>query len=92
MADNTKALIDLSKAITLNPSDSKLYSARAAVYMNLDLPSKAIGDYTQVILLEPSNFEAFFQRGKLNRSITDLDMAIQLNPNCASAYLARANV
>ena len=58
---------------------------------------QAIGDFTQAILLNPNNANAYADRGAAYGilgqhalAINDFNQAIALNPNFASAYYNRA--
>ena len=101
-------------AIKIGPPDSRSttiprYSSRAifnpssinsrgnAHYANKDY-DQAIGDYSEVIRLDPKNVRALSNRGRAyyikrdyGRATTDLTEAIRLDPNDPSLYTARAN-
>ena len=61
---------------------------------------KAIGDYSEVIRLDPGNTMAYLNRGKIfwwvkkeyDRALKDLDEAIRLDPRKSVAYLSRGGV
>ena len=88
-----EALRDLSKAIELNPKNSKAYINRGIVQSALGSAPGAEADFTQAITLDPKSSDAFYNRGKVRNDMTDFDgaledynKAIELNPRDSSAY------
>lgn len=75
------------------------YTYRGAAFGNQGESEKAIADYSQAILLSPTDPIAFFDRGveyggagKFDLSISDFTHAIELKPDYARAYLDRGKI
>jgi tetratricopeptide (TPR) repeat protein len=90
--DQTNALVELSRAIQLNPKYEKAYLARGTARQALLDFGAAINDYGKVIELNPSNEPAFYNRGlcklrlKDDRSaLADLTEAVKLEPDDVKA-------
>ena len=97
--NNDAAILDLSKAINLNPDHALLYVLRAAVYEEKEDYDKAIGDYSRASKLEPRNANFLMARGSAYNSkgdspnaLADYDRAISIKPNDSQIYSARARV
>jgi tetratricopeptide (TPR) repeat protein len=69
----TKAMLDFTKAIELDPTVADYYLWRA---QSTDDCNEAIADYTQAIQLDPNKDEAYFNRGHLYCQTCELDKAI----------------
>jgi tetratricopeptide (TPR) repeat protein len=92
------ALADFNRAIELK-NYMKAYSGRAAVYYELKDFPKAIKDAEYVLGKDPANFKAYYILGNcyndmniLDKSLSNYDQAIELNPDEPSFYLKRAVV
>ena len=90
-----------SKAIELNPQDSRVYIMRGNCNNILKNYQPAILDFTKAIEISPNNTKileaAYDGRGYANAllgnsdpSMRDYDKVTELNPKDASAYYARA--
>ena len=69
---------------------------RGLAYSQKTDVDRAIGDYDQVVRLDPNNGAAFInrglayrQKGNYDRAIQDFDQAIIINPNSAAVYNER---
>lgn len=70
LSDFTKAL-DLGRGVSMEIKQAKefglnssgLFFCRAAVYQKLGEYDKAVADYSQSLLIDPSNAKAYFNRG-----------------------------
>ena len=97
-ANPEEAVRDLTRAIDLDDRDPKGFSRRAAAYRALGKNKTAIEDLTQAINLDPfagdylSRAEAYWIEGDDHRAMADLDVAIQLAPESAEAYVWRGRV
>ena len=92
-----KAIVDLSKAIQLNPDYATAYGNRGAAYVGKGEVNQAIKDYTKSIQLNPDDAGVYSNRGTaynikgdFDSALQDLNKAIELRPNGASVYNNRA--
>lgn len=69
--DYPNAIVYFSKAIERNPKNWLYYRNRAAANHNNKDYQAAVDDWTQVLLLDPNNADAYFRRGVNKRSIND---------------------
>lgn len=60
---NARVMLDIDKAIGLNPQCAFLYYNRANVYASLKDYSRAIDDYTKAISIDKNLAEAYYNRG-----------------------------
>jgi tetratricopeptide (TPR) repeat protein len=86
--DKRHALIDLDRAIELDPKLGAAYANRATIELGRGDTDSAIRDLTRAIELEPNyggNYgnrgEAYRVVGKFSLAIADFDKALQLRPN-----------
>lgn len=91
------ALINMDKAIKLEPKIAGLYINRAYIRYNLEDWEGAMSDYDYAISLEPLNKTALFNRGMLNaeanandRALDDFSTVIALDPGNHRAHYNRA--
>jgi tetratricopeptide (TPR) repeat protein len=93
------ALLDLNKAIDIEPNYSIAYTLRAVLYLTSN-PRQAIADSDRAIKLDPNNFINFISRAAAKRRIADipgaladLDRAVAINPVAESyrPYLGLGN-
>ncbi|GAB1370685.1 hypothetical protein MASR1M45_07460 [Candidatus Kapaibacterium sp.] len=96
LGDMKGALLELNRAIELNPKDEVAYTRRGVVNFELGSYSQAINDFNKVIELSPESFFAYHNRaalkvklGDLKGAIADYDMAIKLNPKSSEEYYQR---
>ena len=59
-----KAIVEYTRAIGMNPNDSRAYTSRGSVYGMKGLYDKSLEDFTKVIELNPESPKAY-----LNRSV-----------------------
>ncbi len=92
----TKALEDLTRAISLDSKNILALIYLGLVYDQLHQPKKALLMLNQAIKLNPKNAEAYYFRGVVNtklerypEAISDYSKAISLTPYNAIFYLAR---
>jgi tetratricopeptide (TPR) repeat protein len=92
-----KAIADYSEAIRLHPR-AMTFHGRAEAYKDGEKFGKAIVDYDRVIRITPRDSydyavrgSAYFSKGNYKEAASDLEKAVQLSPNNASAvsYLAK---
>ncbi len=95
--DSKGAMIDINKAIELNPNNSEAYYIRGNLksFSLWDFQS-AILDYNKALSIKPTYVDAYYQRGfaksilKDNQgAFSDFNKAIKLNPNYVDAYNSR---
>lgn len=97
-----EAIKTLNKAIVLDPQNLNAYMCRARTYRKEEDYQNVLDDTTTIINLKP-NAEAYLLRAKAkfylssfevnefeNEGFNDIEKAIKLNPNLASAYNAKA--
>ncbi|MFN5793269.1 MAG: caspase family protein [Bacteroidota bacterium] len=71
----TNALDDLTIALTKNDKDSKIYSARANLFIKLGQTESALGDFIKAISLNKDNSEAIKGKGKCLEVLQRLEEA-----------------
>lgn len=105
LEDMTGALTDYTKAIELRPEFPLAFHGRGITYGNLGMADEALEDYSKAIKLNkrsPNSYpeydcgESYYNRAllqdSLEKSFSDLDKAIECNPNLAAAYAERGNL
>jgi serine/threonine protein kinase/Tfp pilus assembly protein PilF len=87
-------VVELSKAIDLDPKYGHALHGRAVVYSNLHQYGKALADRTRIIDLEPKNAWAWTNRAvaywnlhKYDKALADCTKAIELDPKYAEVWL-----
>lgn len=87
------AIVNLTKAIELNPNFAEAYNNRGIAYRKEGDYDHAIDDYTKAIELKPDFAKAYNNRGNAysdkgdyTRAIADYTKAIKLKPDFASAH------
>ena len=97
------AIINLSKAIELNPGYVDAYYFRGLVYIIEEDYDKGIADFEKVVELDPEHTDAkvarikaysdrglvYFLEEDYDKSIADFDRAIELAPDHFDAYYRR---
>jgi len=105
-ADSGQAINDFNKAIKLGMKDIKVYYSRGCSYYNKIDYKPAIQDFSKVINAKPDFAEAYYYRGVSYfyvynssksksddiKAMSDLNIAVKLNPSYSQAYLKRAEV
>ena len=90
------AIIDLNKAIDLNPGEADYYNLRGNFFEELFQFQKALQDFDKAISLNPKNPDFFLDRSLLyqelknyQKSLSDLDEAIKLDKDNPVLYANR---
>jgi tetratricopeptide (TPR) repeat protein len=93
----TQAIVDLTKAVEINPQLAQAYNNRGFAYTTQGNFPQAVSDFTKVIEINPMGTEAYFSRGyvydkqsNFTQAINDFTKAIEIDPNFAKAYNGRA--
>ncbi len=93
------ALVNMDKAIKLEPKHAGLYVNRAYIRYNLNDWDGAMADYDYALSLEPLNKTALFNRGLLNtevnandRALEDFTAVLNLDPSDHRAHYNRAQI
>ncbi len=83
-----EALVDLDKAVTLAPEDSRALAYRGAACLWLDRSTEALADLDRAIELDPGyewaiahRGETYRRMGRFEQALADLDRAIELAPH-----------
>jgi tetratricopeptide (TPR) repeat protein len=83
-----EALRDLGQGLTHNPKNIPLMLAKGKVLGELERHREAIATFTEIVVLDPANAEAYkeraenlIQEGELDRAKVDIDKAVSLAPN-----------
>lgn len=91
--DYTGAIVNLDKAIELNPEYVRAHYERGRAQAYLGAHDSAIASWTQVIKMYPDEADAYYSRGGVKaylgdyaEAIIDLDRAIDLDAEHAKAY------
>lgn len=97
LGDTTKALDDISKAITLQPTNPMFYENRARIYTELKNYELSNTDYEKIISIDETNIDAHLGLGynynaqQLHQeAFKQYDFVISLYPDHAPAYVYRA--
>lgn len=94
-ADYENALKSLSKAVQMDPGDSRAFAYRGKAYFEMQDYRRASGDFEKAIDLDKGNADAYFFRGLLKEkefdetAEKDFTRAILLKPDYAPAYYRR---
>ena len=95
--ERDKIILELTKKIQNNPSESELFNERGHAYNEIGEYEKAISDFAKAIELDPNNSvfhnnrgSIYINKGEYDKAIPDLTKAIELDSNYALAYNSRA--
>jgi lipoprotein NlpI len=87
------AIVELSRAVRLNPEESAAYSERGRLYAERGELVKAGEDYDRAIARRPDSPALFYNRGiilykkgQYRRAIEDFSRAIELEPGDPESY------
>ncbi len=93
IGQHDKAIVDLTKAIALDPNLAAAYFNRGLAYTKIGQHDKAIVDLTKAIQLDPNDADAYSTRGvayndkgQYDMAIEDFNKAIALKPNDPFVY------
>lgn len=91
-----EAIVDLTKAIEINPDNMGAYQSRAVAKVNIMDYQGAIKDFTKLIEYMPDYAYAYQERGKCRNELKDFQGAIEdynklieLSPNDKDSYQLR---
>ena len=98
--DPKNAEVCYTKCLELNPAFFTAHYNRGLLYKNiLREKEKAIKDFTQAILLDSTNSSTFTNRGSthvdlgnIENAEADFKKAIEIDPQCSSAYYELAKI
>ncbi|MCK5706856.1 MAG: tetratricopeptide repeat protein [Candidatus Aureabacteria bacterium] len=90
------AILDLEKAIEINPKFAEAYNNRGIAYYNKGNTDEAISSFNKSIEIDPRNVDAYSNRGiaydgkgKPDEAISDFNKSIEIDPEFANAYYGR---
>lgn len=99
MGQDAGVILDLNKAISLDPKDPEIYFARGNYYLRKNYSSSALSDYNKAIASDPDFAPAYYERAKLyfekeelSNSLNDMNLAIKADSSFSDYYLGRATV
>jgi len=94
-----RAIMNYSRAISLEPNDAEAYNNRGTVYGHKGDYKRAIADFDTAILLAPSDAVTYKNRGnayslmgEIDLAIADFTEAIRLKPDFENAHKALAKL
>ncbi|CAF3329691.1 unnamed protein product [Rotaria socialis] len=97
LSSNRRPLLDINRALVIEPNSAEAYLARAAWYARCERYSKGVLNCNEAIRLNPKLVRAYLYRGCLKYSIRlydhaikDLSIALDIDPSCSHAYYNRA--
>lgn len=98
-ADGARALAICTRAIEKEEADARTWFVRGLAHLLLDRRDEALQDFAMAGNLDDTLVEAHIERaglyrrdGRLNRAAELLTHVVEVRPDCAVAYLARARV
>lgn len=98
IARYNQATLSLDRAIALKPDFVEAYMLRGKASAEQAEPDKALGDFTKVIELRPSDpagwverASCYFQLNNFPAAIADSSQAIALSPKQANSYILRGS-
>jgi tetratricopeptide (TPR) repeat protein len=81
----------MNRAVRMSPNNPKLYYHRAALFLAMGSPERAIQDYGEAIRLDPQHVDAYRSRslmytliGRNEEAQQDLDQAVRLGADRAN--------
>jgi|GEM_PF-1040432 len=98
-SDNTEALANLEKAVSLQYPQSGAYQLMAAIYDGQKKTRKAVECLDKAVLLEPKNIDVYRDRaallsalGEKERACADYDKWISIDPDNRTPLLLRGEL
>lgn len=95
--DYDKAIGEFTKAIEMNPKDTRAYNNRGLAYSHKGSYDQAISDFTKTIEIKPDDFyapvlrsQAYYKKGSYDQAIADCNKIIERDPHLGGAYYTRA--
>lgn len=93
-----ESIMQLSRAIAIDPKDAASYAYRGSSYVLSGNYEKAVMDYTMAIDLDSSFADAYYNRGLIydmqksehTKAIRDFTKTIEIDPGYLDAYFSRA--
>lgn len=93
-----QSILDLSKAIQINPELEDAYKYRGSLYGLTKQYDKSVADLTKYLEKKPDAADQYYNRGlsllNLNRTqeaLADFNKTLEINPDFTRAYRARGN-
>jgi tetratricopeptide (TPR) repeat protein len=91
------AIADLNQAVLFDPANPANYQTRAEIYSKTRDWDADVGNWSEAILLNPTNTAFLWNRGfvyenhkkDFSRAIADFDKAIEINPQDPNGYTMR---
>jgi predicted aspartyl protease/Tfp pilus assembly protein PilF len=97
--DDENALLDLSKAIELDPANAQYFYDRANIQLHMQHKSMAVEDLNRAIALDAGYVDAYIARARIyagekksTEALADLDAAGKLAPAQSQVRLALADL
>lgn len=98
LGENSLAIADYTKSISLDESSAVVYNNRGYVYRMLRDYEKAISDYNTAIVVDPNLPLAYINRGyvynelnEYDKAIADFNKAIQIDAKEATTFKHRSS-
>ena len=74
--DNEQAILDLNRAIEIDPNYARAYNNRGVAYRRVDDLQASLADLNQALTLDPNYAKAYYNRGLTNFDMNNLDRAL----------------
>jgi tetratricopeptide (TPR) repeat protein len=75
--NNEKAILDISKAIKINPNESKYFYTRGRIYLNNGDTEKAMSDLKRSMELNPKNPYVYYELYNLYKNTPEIEKAAE---------------
>ncbi len=94
-----EAIVEVTKAIELNPKDAKAYIFRGLVYSDKGNLDQALIEFNKAMEINPNDAEAYnhrglvyYRKGNLDKALLGFNKAIEINPKYAQSYNNRSGL